>query len=91
MPARLLNESLIHLVEVSQFSDLLLFHLMSRLVQYDFFDRNLTLQCITAQKMKFTIKDFFSKCDQIRWWKTSFFVQCMSLETGSNSSGNFSH
>ena len=43
---------------------------------------------ITAQKMKFSIKDFFSKCDQIRrflqighiyWrnplWKTSFFVQ----------------
>ena len=23
--------------------------------------------CITAQKMKFSIKDFFSKCDQIRW------------------------
>ena len=22
--------------------------------------------CITAQKMKFFIKDFFSKCDQIR-------------------------
>ena len=21
----------------------------------------------TAQKMKFSIKDFFSKCDQIRW------------------------
>ena len=34
----------------------------------------------TAQKMKFSIKDFFSKCDQIRRrnpsWKTSFFVQC---------------
>ena len=43
----------------------------------------------TAQKMKFYIKDFFRKCDQIRnflriWshlpkktlWKTSFFVQC---------------
>ena len=41
----------------------------------------------TAQKMKFFIKDFFSKCDQIcsflqiwshylrnPWWKTSFFV-----------------
>ena len=25
-----------------------------------------TLHCITAQKMKFSIKDFFSKCDQIR-------------------------
>ena len=22
--------------------------------------------CVTAQKMKFSIKDFFSKCDQIR-------------------------
>ena len=45
---------------------------------------------ITAQKMKFSIKDFFSKCDQIHrkrqfghiyWrnpeWKTSFFVQCI--------------
>ena len=45
---------------------------------------------ITAQKMKFSIKDFFSKYDQIRWklriwshllrnpsWKTSFFVQCI--------------
>ena len=43
----------------------------------------------TAQKMKFSIKNFFSKCDQIRsflgiwshllknpWWKTYFFVQC---------------
>ena len=43
----------------------------------------------TAQKMKFSIKDFFSKCGEIRnflyfsynywrnpWWKTSFFVQC---------------
>ena len=29
---------------------------------------------ITAQKMKFSVKDFFSKCDQIRR-KTSFFVQ----------------
>ena len=32
----------------------------------------------TAQKMKFSIKDFFSKCDQIRrnWssqWRTSYF------------------
>ena len=26
----------------------------------------LTVAC-TAQKMKFSIKDFFSKCDQIRW------------------------
>ena len=39
----------------------------------------------TAQKMKFSIKDFFSKCDQIWfghiYWRnpscaTSFFVQC---------------
>ena len=39
----------------------------------------------TTQKMKILIKDFLSKCDQIRrghvyWskclWKTSFFVQC---------------
>ena len=22
---------------------------------------------VTVQKMKFSIKDFFSKCDQIRW------------------------
>ena len=44
----------------------------------------------TAQKMKFSIKDFFSKCDQIsrklRIWShflkkslTSFIVQCKSL------------
>ena len=26
----------------------------------------LTLDGVTAQKMKFSIKDFFSKCDQIR-------------------------
>ena len=43
---------------------------------------------ITAQKMKFSIKNFCSKCDQIRkdlnhiyWrnpeWKTSFLVQCI--------------
>ena len=43
----------------------------------------------TAQKMKFPFKDFFSKYNQIRnyrsayiywrnpYWKTSFFVQCM--------------
>ena len=34
----------------------------------------------TAQKMKFSIKDFFSKFGQIYrrnpYWKTSFFVQC---------------
>ena len=47
----------------------------------------------TAQRMKFSINDFFSKCDQIRsilhiWshlmlkislWKTSFFGQCWRL------------
>ena len=33
---------------------------------------------ITAQKMKFSVKDFFSKCDQIRR-KTSFFVQWFTL------------
>ena len=39
----------------------------------------------TAQKMKFSIKDFLSKCDQIHiyWrnssWKTSFFMQCQAL------------
>ena len=39
---------------------------------------------VTAQKIKFSIKDFFSKCDQILriyWrnpsWKTLFFVQCV--------------
>ena len=31
-------------------------------------------EIITAQKMKFSIKDFFGKCDQIRR-KTSFFVK----------------
>ena len=44
----------------------------------------------TAQKMKFSIKGFFRKCDQIRsgfghiswrnsWWKTSFFMQCKAF------------
>ena len=46
-------------------------------------------QVYTSQKMKFSIKDFFCKCDQVAvscgfghiycrnpWWKTSFFVQC---------------
>ena len=32
---------------------------------------------ITAQKMKFSIKDFFSQCDQILNGKFYFFVQCM--------------
>ena len=41
---------------------------------------------ITAQKMKFFIKDFFSKCDQIRifQWKTSFFVQWMLCHSPGN-------
>ena len=47
----------------------------------------------TAQKMKFSIKNFFNKCDHFRsfqriwthhWrnpsWKTSFFVQCVLKE-----------
>ena len=46
----------------------------------------------TAQKMKFSVKNLFGKCDQIRsflriwshlleknpYWKTSFFVHCKS-------------
>ena len=50
------------------------------------------LNIFHCTKMKFLIKDFFSKCDKIRrkprifghiyWrnpeWKTSFFVQCSS-------------
>ena len=31
-----------------------------------FSNKRSTLQMFTAQKMKFSIKDFFSKCDQIR-------------------------
>ena len=31
-----------------------------------FYTIDLPLTTITAQKMKFSIKDFFSKCDQIR-------------------------
>ena len=43
-------------------------------IWYAFYDYNLTLTLLrstqtlsynTAQKMKFSIKDFFSKCDQI--------------------------
>ena len=30
------------------------------------FTKKSHLRCFTAQKMKFSIKDFFSKCDQIR-------------------------
>ena len=50
---------------------------------------------VTPQKMKFSIKDFFSKCDQIcrklriwslywinRLWKTSFYLQCLSWLSG---------
>ena len=53
-------------------------------------NRNCETVTLTAQKMKCSIKDFFSKCDQIRsflriWshllkkslMKTSFFVQCL--------------
>ena len=29
--------------------------------------RDCILESNTAQKVKFSIKDFFSKCDQIRW------------------------
>ena len=52
----------------------------------------------TAQKLKFSIKDFFSKCDQIRrklqiWshllkkslWKTSFFVKWHFFASGGDS------
>ena len=48
----------------------------------------LKLKSLTAQKIKFSIKDFFSKCDQI-WFehfteeilnpKLHFFVQCLRL------------
>ena len=45
------------------------------------------MQCkydLTAQKMKFSIKDFFSKSDQIRSFlkkfvMENFFVQCLSF------------
>ena len=53
--------------------------------------RHSIFHCLTGQKMKFSIMDFSSKCDQIhrklRIWshlleksvmKTSFFVQCLS-------------
>ena len=36
---------------------------------------------LTTLKMKFSIRDFFSKCDQIQYlmeWKT-FFVQCLEV------------
>ena len=44
-------------------------------------NRTSTLSGVTAQKLKFSVKDFFSKCDQIRSflriWSLllSFFVQ----------------
>ena len=41
---------------------------------------------VTAQKIKFSIEDFFSKCNQIRsfrsaqiYWKTSLFMQCICV------------
>ena len=33
---------------------------------------------ITAQKTKFSIKDFFSRCDQLR---RKVFAQCISIRT----------
>ena len=41
-----------------------------------------SLKSVTAQKMKFFIKDFFSRCDKISRkteWETLFFVQCVIL------------
>ena len=62
----------------------------------------LLLYTVTAQKMKFSIKDFFSKCDQIRRklriWShllkkslmENFFVQCVSAKlTGKHLCQNF--
>ena len=52
----------------------------------------------TAQKLKVSIKDIFSKCDQIHrfghiywrnpWWKTSFFVLAAALKLQENKSDN---
>ena len=63
---------------------------MNILCTFDFIHVFTESIVFTAQKMKFYIKDFFSKCDQIRsfghiyWrnpsWKTSFFVECLSHE-----------
>ena len=55
-------------------------HLISFLsLVHRMFQRLILKVIVTAQKMKFFITDFFSKCDQIRrrnlQWKTSFFVQ----------------
>ena len=33
---------------------------------------------VTVEEVKFSIKDFFCKCDQIRW---KYFVQCMCDES----------
>ena len=54
------------------------------------------LENLTAQKMKFPINDFFSKCDQIRrklriWWhllrkslmEKLIFVQCLEIKKNS--------
>ena len=62
----------------------------------------LLLYTVTAQKMKFSIKDFFRKCDQIRRklriWShllkkslmENFFVQCVSAKlTGKHMYQNF--
>ena len=64
----------------------------SRWVENIHLSRNWDFKRYTLQKKKFSIKDFFSKCDQIPsflWifhiyrrnpkWKSSFFVQCYSL------------
>ena len=39
------------------------------------------IDTVTTQKMKFSIKDFFSKCDQILNGKLHFFVQCVPFCT----------
>ena len=33
----------------------------------------------TAQKIKFSIKDFFSKCDQIRWCMCFLFAKALDI------------
>ena len=40
--------------------------IISNLPKFIFFLQNLFIVMITAQKMKFSINDFSSKCDQIR-------------------------
>ena len=67
----------------------LCYSLICLLPRCKFLMQSCFLTICKAQKLKFSIKDFFSKCDQIRsflrfghiylrnpWWKTSFFVQC---------------